>query len=572
MDITYWIMRKILVACGLLLLALSCASKSPLEGHYPPGGGKIIPEQPDNPPAPPAQKTMKILFIGNSLTLDATYLLPSLLNSAGVRNVELTRIFHGAYTLPLYNENYANTGICSISTWKPGQARWRGEEVTSYAPKEAVEMASYDIICIQEYTGQTCCWSWTEEERHVLESLLSKIRTSQGENSPRFVYLFSTQFGRDMERLVNNFDNDPRKQFEANAETVRHILEATGIETVISTGALQQNLRTTGLNSLRDMTRGDQTHLDYGLSRYAAALLVYKTLITPLTGLKAEDNPFTFDEYYPHPSLYTTPLTAENKPVVLAAVNAAFEHPLEITDMSSYASSPEYTHQPGTVLLSENADIEPVRFPVVFPLGNGVVDAYRQPFWSGYGIWVCKDQPQAWAKWNFASYSIPNMVPTRNFANSGAISSPALRGLWTGDWWEFHIPVKDFSAGTSVRFSAPFYTRQGPVFWRFEWQDGDTWKSDEKSVTMDEFTRQASFALKAGSNSITCTATFAKGVEEGELRFRIKVADGTIQADSTTGKAVERDLPNHTDTDYSSVFYFYGTGADAQAVKFEIVQ
>ena len=565
-------MRKILVACGLLLLALSCASKSPLEGHYPPGGGKIIPEQPDNPPAPPAQKTMKILFIGNSLTLDATYLLPSLLNSAGVRNVELTRIFHGAYTLPLYNENYANTGICSISTWKPGQARWRGEEVTSYAPKEAVEMASYDIICIQEYTGQTCCWSWTEEERHVLESLLSKIRTSQGENSPRFVYLFSTQFGRDMERLVNNFDNDPRKQFEANAETVRHILEATGIETVISTGALQQNLRTTGLNSLRDMTRGDQTHLDYGLSRYAAALLVYKTLITPLTGLKAEDNPFTFDEYYPHPSLYTTPLTAENKPVVLAAVNAAFEHPLEITDMSSYASSPEYTHQPGTVLLSENADIEPVRFPVVFPLGNGVVDAYRQPFWSGYGIWVCKDQPQAWAKWNFASYSIPNMVPTRNFANSGAISSPALRGLWTGDWWEFHIPVKDFSAGTSVRFSAPFYTRQGPVFWRFEWQDGDTWKSDEKSVTMDEFTRQASFALKAGSNSITCTATFAKGVEEGELRFRIKVADGTIQADSTTGKAVERDLPNHTDTDYSSVFYFYGTGADAQAVKFEIVQ
>ena len=572
MDINYWIMRKILLACGLLLLALACASKSQLEGHYPPGGGQTTPEQPDNPPVPPAQKTTKILFIGNSLTLDATYLLPSLLNSAGVRNVELTRIFHGAYTLPLYNQNYANTGICSIATWKPGQARWRGEEVTSYAPKQAVEMAAYDIICLQEYTGQTCCWSWTEDERSVLESLLSKIRASQGENKPRFVFLFSTQFGRGMERLVNNFNDDPVKQFEANAGTIRHILEATGIETVISTGALQQNLRTTGLNSPRDMTRGDQTHLDYGLGRYAAALLVYKTLITPLTGLKAEDNPFTFDEYYPHPSLYTTPVTAENKPVVLAAVNAAFEHPLEITDLSSYATVPEYTHQPGTVLLSENVDIEPVKFPVVFPVGNGAVDAYKQPFWSGYGIWVCKDQPQAWAKWNFASYSIPNMVPTRNVAKNETVASPGLRGLWTGDWWEFFLPVKDFAAGTSVRFSAPFYTRQSPVFWTFEWLDGDTWKNDASSLTLDGFTRVASFALKAGSNSISRTASFSHGISEGYLRFRVRVADGTIQADSSTGKAVQRDLPNHTDSDYSSVFYFYGTGTDGQALRFDIVK
>lgn len=565
-------MRKLFLGCLLFVSAISCASKSPLEGHYPSGGNHTNPQQPENPPEPPTTETTRILFIGNSLTLDATYLLPSLLNSAGVRNVELTRIFHGAYTLPLYNENYANTGICSIATWKPGQARWRGEEVTTYSPKEAVERASYDIICIQEYTGQTCCWSWTEDERIVLESLLSKIRTSQGKNNPRFVYLFSTQFGRGMERLVNNFNDDPGKQFDANAETVRHILEATGIETVISTGALQQNLRTTGLNSPRDMTRGDQTHLDYGLSRYAAALLVYKTLITPLTGLKAEDNPFTFDEYYPHPSLYTTPLTAENKPVVLAAVNAAFEHPLEITDLSSYSSSPDYTHQPGSVLLNDGAEIEPVGFPVIFPLGNGVTDSYRQPFWSGYGLWICKDQPQAWAKWNFASYSIPGMVPTRNFANSGAISSPALRGLWTGDWWEFFIPVKDFAAGTTVRFSAPFYTRQGPVFWVFEWLDGDSWKNDASSLTIDGFTREASFALKAGSNSITCTANFTQGIKEGSLRFRIRVVDGSIQADSSTGKAVQRDLPNHTADDYSSVFYFYGTGANDQSLRFEVVK
>ena len=412
----------------------------------------------------------------------------------------------------------------------------------------------------------------TEEERTVLSSLMGKIQAAQGANKPKFVYLFSTQFGRGMERLVNNFGDDPARQFEANAETIRHILEATGIETIISTGALQQNLRTTFLNSERDMTRGDQTHLDYGLSRYAAAMLVFKTLITPLTGIQAEDNPFTFDEYYPHPSLFTTPLTAENKPVVLRAIAEAYAHPLEITDLSNLTGEPVYTHKPGTVLLNDGAVVEPVHFPVVFPLGNGVVDSYRQPYWSGYGIWVCKEQPQAWAKWNFASYAIPGMVPTRNFANSGGISSPGIRGIWTGDWLEFYIPVKDFAAGTKVRFSAPFYTRQGPVFWAFEWLDGETWQSDMENLTVDGFTRKASIALKAGTTMVSNTAQFSHAVSEGFLRFRIRCVDGTIQADSGTGKAVERELPNHTDSDYSSVFYFYGTGADAQSLKFDIVK
>ena len=550
----------------LVVLALGSTScKSGPEPHYK---GKTEPVvQP-----PLSGDTYKVLFIGNSLTLDATYLLPSLLNAAKVRNIELTRTFHGNYTLPLYNNNYAGKGICSWTTWKPGQDRWRGKLTLDHCLKEVVEAEAYDIICIQESTVGEAGWSWTSSEKMAVTGLVSKIKDSQrlkGNDSPRFVYLLSTQYGRDYSKLVNNFDNDPEKHFEACATTAAEILTATGIDTIISTGALQQNLRTTGLNSVRDMTRGDLIHMDYGAMRYAAACLVFKTLFTPITGKKAEDIPFSFEEYYPYSTLYTTPVTDEARPVLMAAVQAAYEKPLKITDLSSYTVSPVYTHKPGTVTFDDYADVEPVTFPVEFPIGGKVNDTYKQPYWASYGIWFSDDQQQAYIKWNFASYPLPGIIPPRTFATTDDISSPSLRGPWTDDWFEFVIPVKDFAAGSSVRLTAPFYTRQGPVFWAFEWLDGNVWKSDCKDITVDGFTRKASFALGAGTTQVSCTATFENAVWEGRLHLRVRCVDGTIQADSQSGKAVQRSLPNHTSSEYSSVFYFYDSASPVSALRLE---
>ena len=518
-------------------------------------------------------KTWKVLFIGNSLTIDATNFLPSMLNAAGVKNVELTRIFHGAYTLPLYDSNYASSGICAWNTWKTGQSRWQGDLKCTFQPRQAVEAEAYDIICIQEYTGRPECWTWTDAERTSVRSLLSKIRSSQakkGNDDPLFVYLFSTQFARGQERLVASFDNDPVKQFNANSATIARILADTGIGTVISTGALQQNLRTTALNSERDMTRGDMVHMDYGAMRWAGAALVYKTLFTPITGIEIEDIPFGFDEFYPQPILYSTPVTPENRPVLLEAIQAAYDHPMEITDMSKYSVAPAYAHKPGSVFLDENDVIETVNFPVEFPVGGKVNDTDSQQYWFGYGIWYCKSQPQAYVKWNFASYAMDGICPTRTFASTEVISSPALRGIWTDDWFEFVLPVQNMPAGTQIRFSAPFYTRQGPVFWAFEWLDGGVWKNDCRSITLDGFTRNASFALTAGTTKVSRVATFDNEMVEGKLRFRVRCVDGRIQADSATHKAVERQVPNNDGSDFVSVFYFHDSDKPLSAIRFEL--
>lgn len=557
-----------------MLLIVACGTSFPQEGEYPSGGKEdesgetVTPDDPD--PIDPG-KTCKILFIGNSLTLDATTLLPDMLNAAGIRNVEMTRIFHGAYTLPLYNDTYSEPNTVSMRKWKAGQARWSGDETFKYSPKDAVEADKYDIICIQEYSGNACAWSWTPDEKAAVTGLLEKIRESQGDNDPEMVFMFSHTFGKGQDRLVANFGDDNVRQFEACAEMISHLLEETGIKKVVSTAAVIQNLRTTGLNHEYDFTRGDGVHLDYGLGRYAAACIIFKSLITPVTGARIEDNTFRFSEYYPHKALYTTPVTDENVRIVYEAVEAAYEHPLEITDMSRYASKPQYEHKPDLDFGEKNADFtKGCTFPVEFPLGYGAIDSYLQPYWSGYGLWICPDQEQAYARWKYVSYPIDGMIPTRTWANDGEISSVALRGVWTGDYLEFVIPVSDLAAGSTIQFKAPFYTRQGPVFWIFEWLDGTEWKSTVSDVaTWDgKFTRKASFAIGLGTTVITQNAVFSNAISNGYVRIRIRCADGTIQADSATRSAVERALPNHTATDLSSVFYFYGTTSEYKSISF----
>lgn len=100
-----------------------------------------------------AQKAMvRILSIGNSHTVDATDLLPPILNKCGVEDIELTRVF-GGYWLQGFWKNYDTPNFVSVMTWKPGQLLFRGTLNLDYSLKQAVEAGPYDIVVISEYPG-----------------------------------------------------------------------------------------------------------------------------------------------------------------------------------------------------------------------------------------------------------------------------------------------------------------------------------------------------------------------------------------------------------------------------------
>ena len=72
--------------------------------------------------------------------------------------------------------------------------------------------------------------------------------------------------------------------------------------------------------------------MDYGLSRYAASCTVFESIITPLTGIKLDNNTYR----YPDSGEGKTPVTDANAPIALQAARNAIKTPFAVTDMSNY--------------------------------------------------------------------------------------------------------------------------------------------------------------------------------------------------------------------------------------------
>lgn len=208
----------------------------------------------------------------------------------------------------------------------------------------------------------------------------------------------------------------------------------------------------------------------------------------------------------------------------------------------------------------------PCRFPVVFPLGknpNARTGYYNywddQPNWSNMGVWRCFDQKQVYATWNKVSDPSPNYRQKRELLNTGEIGTIGLKGIWTGDYFEFVFPVKDIAAGSTVSFKAPFYGRQQPVFWTVKWLEDGEWKSSLSDVTTwdGSVTLKASFATRLHGVVIEHSFTLGKAIEKGYLKVRIECTDGRYQAATETNTVVQRSLPFNNGTEYFSPFYFY---------------
>ena len=228
------------------------------------------------------------------------------------------------------------------------------------------------------------------------------------------------------------------------------------------------------------------------------------------------------------------------------------------------------------VTISASGDgVEPVTFPVLFPVSK--VDGVQrftkanQPRWIDEGYWSCTEQPQAYAEWHQASVpEHPSGIKQwRETVNSGNISTGGVKGIWTGDYYEFTIPVKKFASGTKVEFKAPFYGRQEPVFWYIKYLDGEQWKTCNlhNEVCYDGTTAmECTFSLNCGPKVITEVITFENEVKSGSLKIRIECADGAVQAD--VNSAVTREFPwVDGSKKYSAPCYFWdkGNGTSAAA-------
>lgn len=225
----------------------------------------------------------------------------------------------------------------------------------------------------------------------------------------------------------------------------------------------------------------------------------------------------------------------------------------------------------------DNDGVVPVTFPVEWLLGHGLEDRHpvttaTQPLWVSAGIWTCDAQSQAVCNWHKDSDPLSTAMQILETVNSGKISSVGIKGLWTDDYFEFSIPVKKFAAGSVLTMSFPLYGRQIPVFWNIDYLDGDVWKTvdlDNKTAYDPSYSMECTFVARRGAVLVRKALVYENGVKSGYLKIRLRVADGSVQADTDT-KCARRDAPWTSGGAYGAPFYFYDTTGELTSIKFSL--
>lgn len=295
---------------------------------------------------PVGNKNIRILFIGNSFTLDATEHLPGILDAAGIKNVTLERAYHGAQTLNKYYTGFS-TKIAHRNSWKSGETGWQGgNDYSNYNTTldEFFNGDSYDIIFLQEATGSTDSYAGISASTSATgiaatKNMIQKVYGKQPDKRPYIVYMMTqaqtSGYSTTTKEIHTYFGGDQIKMYESIVAHAKAVMEQCEVDNIVATGTMLQNLRTSAINTdkKRDMTRGDGKHMDQGISRYGAACTVFESIIGPCVGKNMDGNSYRFVST----SDLATTVTDKNAPYALQAARYAIEKPYEITDMSSWS-------------------------------------------------------------------------------------------------------------------------------------------------------------------------------------------------------------------------------------------
>lgn len=183
--------------------------------------------------------------------------------------------------------------------------------------------------------------------------------------------------------------------------------------------------------------------------------------------------------------------------------------------------------------------VSPVEWPIGYKDGVAQFTTKTQPSWPTSDdkkdhIWY-STQSEA----SITYVKDENNPTTVKFENNQFsqynYSAPCVKGSWTGDYFEFVIPVKKFKANTTVKLGIPTYGRGAPLFWDVEYLDGEEWKCNRKEWTSPDgqFTKEATLMIEHGNKNgdfeglyYEVELPFTQAIKSGKLIIRFKVAYG----------------------------------------------
>ena len=259
----------------------------------------------------PATKSVKILAIGNSFSVDALEHLYGILKDGGVETIKLANLYIGGCSLDKHwscmQSNSESYDLYLSSDTKEKMVK-QSEKVSA---KYAIELEDWDFITIQQNSGG----SGIIANYGNLDNVIGYVK--QHAPKAKLYWHMTWAYQSTYESGLSSYQNSQAYMYSSILNAVNTlIVNNEDIDGIITSGTAIQNLRTSYLGD--NLTR-DGYHLSYGVGRYTAALTWYAIICGA-----------DVDKINWIPSSY--PEISEHLVAIKEAVKNAVANPLAITN------------------------------------------------------------------------------------------------------------------------------------------------------------------------------------------------------------------------------------------------
>jgi len=273
-----------------------------------------------NHPLPVGKKSLRVLCIGNSYTVDAVSYVASILEGAGVPDTCYTvcaAVEGGASLQTWWGKVDGNETLGIYSYGRNSMPLTRGTLKDLLAQP-------WDVVTLQQYSAYAINYG---SFNPWLQRLIDFIRANSLNPDVTLAWQTAWSYSRHYGQQVDSYE-----RWLYISRAVQQMVMKDGIDVLIPAGTAIQNARSTSLNTAGELTR-DGTHLDLGVGCYIASCTWVQALFGPVFGISVVGNEATppmpsatGDTLYP-----SQPVTSENRELCQRSATAAVESPFTIT-------------------------------------------------------------------------------------------------------------------------------------------------------------------------------------------------------------------------------------------------
>ncbi len=256
----------------------------------------------------PATKTLRVLAVGNSFSVDGMEYLWQIAHDAGVEKIILGNLYIGGCSIDMHWNNI-QSDAAKYTYYKNTTGEWSETKETKIST--AISDENWDFVTLQQVSAKSGLAESFGNVNNVINHLASEL--------PNAKFFWHQTWAYQHDAYTSNFnayDRNQLKMYKAIIDTFnKKVAPNKNVDGVIPAGTAIQNVRTTEIGDI--LTR-DGHHLSYGYGRYTASFAWYAALT---------DGGVDVVEWYPekHPEI------GINLELIKSSVKDAIETPLKIT-------------------------------------------------------------------------------------------------------------------------------------------------------------------------------------------------------------------------------------------------